>query len=280
MVALPVTISASFSVTTVASETVAMITDLTGNVSITRNGVKKEGEILMSVSPGDEVRVKENSRLTLVYFKSAKEYTFPEKSVIKINTETPENKSGSKVASRNLEVAKNAKLLSVDGEYSQAAIVFRSARKKPKIKLIRPINSRVLDTQPSFEWEPLEKVSEYRFVLIDDSGRTVIETLVNGTSYNLPSENKIVDYVLYTWRVEARLATGDVYTNSTTFSLLDDEERGKINRLRPKDDATFSERIVFAMLLEQMGVRDEAYRYWKILSAEKPDNKLLQGKAK
>lgn len=272
--------SVSLTTTIYASEAVAMITDLTGNASLTSNGEQKKCEILMSTFSGDEIRVEANSKLTLVYFKTAKEYTFPENAIIKINTEAPENKSGSKVTSRDLEVAKNTKLLADEDEYDQAAIVFRGTRKKPKIKLVSPVSSKILSSQPMFEWQPLEEDLQYRFVLTDDSGRTVIETLVNGTNFKLPPENKIAEDVLYTWQVEARLSTGDVYTNSTNFRLLNDKERGKINRLRPKENATFSERIVFAMLLEQMGVRGEARSYWKTLSTERPDNKLLKAKAK
>lgn len=272
--------SASLTTTVYASEAVAMITDLTGNASLTSNGEQKKCEILMSTFSGDEIRVEANSKLTLVYFKSAKEYTFPENTIININTEAPENKSGSKATTRDLEVAKNMKLLADEDEYNQAAIVFRGTRKKPKIKLVSPVSSKILSSQPMFEWQPLEENLQYRFVLTDDSGRTVIETLVNGTNFKLLPENRIVDSVLYSWQVEARLSTGAIYSNSTNFSLIDKEELEKVNRLRPKDGATFSERVVFAMLLEQMGVRGEARGYWKILSVERPDNKLLKGKAK
>ena len=272
--------SASFSTIAFANDAVAMVTDLKGNASITSNGEQKACEILMSTFSGDEIRVNANSKLTLVYFKSAKEYTFPEHSIIKINTEVPENKSGSKATTRDLEIAKNARLLPVDDEYSQAAIVFRSARKKSKIKLIRPVRSKVLSSQPTFEWHPLEENLQYRFVLTDDSGRTVIETLVNGNSFKLPTENSIKDGIVYSWQVEARLSTGAVYSNSTNFSLIDKGELEKINRLRPKDNATFSERIVFAVFLQQIGVRGEARSYWKTLSTERPDNTLLKGKAK
>ena len=272
--------SVSLTTTVYASEAVAMITDLTGNASLTSNGEQKKCEILMSTFSGDEIRVEANSKLTLVYFKSAKEYTFAENSVFKVNTEAPENKSGANATTRDLEVAKNTKLLTDENEYSQAAILFRGTRNKSKIKLVSPVNSKILSSQPMFEWQPLEGDLQYRFVLTDDSGRTVIETLVNGTNFKLPPENRIVDSSLYSWQVEARLSTGAVYSNSTSFSLIDKGELEKINRLRPKDEATFSERIVFAMLLEQMGVRDEARSYWKTLSAERPDNKLLKGKAK
>jgi len=271
-------ILASFAKTSVATEAVAMITDITGKASITTNGEQKPCEILMSTSSGDELHLEANSKLTLVYFKSAKEYTFLEKSVIKITPEAPEVKSGSKATIRDLQIAKEANLLPIN-EYSQAAIVFRGARKKPKIKLIYPVNSTILDPLVIFEWLPIEKVLQYRYILTDGSGRTVIETLVNGTSFKLPDENNIEEGVAYSWQVEARLSTGAVYSNSSSFSLIDKAELERINRLRPKDGATFSERIVFATLLEQLGLRDEARIYWKVLSFERPENKLLTKKA-
>jgi len=263
-----------------ASEAIAMVTDLTGNASITTDGDKKVCEILMSLYAGDEISVAEGSKLTLVYFNSSMEYTFSGSALINVKSEGPKNNRGSKAETRELAIIKDSALLPSSENYSQAAIVLRGARKHPKIKLIYPVNTKVLDPLLTFEWLPIEKVMQYRFILTDESGRTIIETLANGNSFKLPTENNIEAGVLYSWQVEARLSNGAVYSNSSNFSLIDKEELEKINRLRPKDKATFSERIVFATLLEQMGVYDEAYDYWKALAAERPDNELLKIKAK
>jgi len=263
-----------------AREAIAMVTDLTGKASITTDGDKKACEILMSLYAGDEINVVEGSKLTIVYFNSAKEYIFSGNTLISVKSEGPKNNRGSKAETRELAIIKDSVLLPSGENYSQAAIVLRGERKKPKIKLIYPVNSKVIDPRPTFEWLPIEKVIQYRFILTDESGRTVIETLANGNSFKLPVENNIEEGVLYSWQVEARLSTGAVYSNSTSFSLIDEDELEKINRLRPKDKATYSERVVFAILLEQMGVRDEAYDYWKALASERPDNELLKAKAK
>ena len=83
----------SFTPAVIADEAVAMVTDLIGKAIVTRQGEQKACEILMSIFAGDELRVAADSKLTLVYFKTAKEYTFAENSVVKINGEAPENKS-------------------------------------------------------------------------------------------------------------------------------------------------------------------------------------------
>ena len=273
--------NALFSATVFAKDTIAMITDLTGKAVITSNAEQKPGEILMSMSSGDEIHIDSDSKLTLVYFESAKEYSFPENSVIHISAEEPLNKSSSKIAVRDLEISNTTGLMPVSDDYRQAALVLRGGFKNtPRIKLIHPVRGKVLDTQPTFEWLPIDKDIPHRFIISDSSERTLLDTTVLGSSFKLPLSHKIEKGEIYSWQLEAQDSNSKIYSTPAKFSLIGDKDREMIEKMRPKGDFSFSERVIFALMLEQLGVYSEANMYWKELSVERPNNQILQMRAK
>jgi len=267
-----------FPIQGIAVEAVALITDVTGDVSLIRDGETTSCEILLSLFPGDKLQVSDNASLALVYFESSKEYSFTEKAMIQINADAAEFESGAGSNVRDLNVGKK-KILPLSDDLYQAAMVLRSSGRKQKIELLRPVNTKIINPQPTFFWSALTEASQYRFVLTDDYGKTVIETLVNSNSYQVPAGTDIESEVFYTWRVEVRLANDAVYTNSAHFTLLDEKQRNELAQLDPGSSASYSERVVFAILLEQWGVRGEARARWNALAAERPENISLRAKA-
>ena len=261
-----------------AVEAVALITDVIGGVSLMRDGETTSCEILLSLFPGDKLQVSDNASLTLVYFESSKEYSFTEKAMIQINADAAEFESGSGSNVRNLNVGKK-KILPLSDDLNQAAMVLRSTARKQKIELLRPVNTKIINTKPTFFWSALEQATQYRFTLTDDYGKTVIETPVKGISFQLPADTNIEAEVFYTWRVEAHIANGTVYSNSSNFTLLDEKQRDELAHLDPGSSASYSERVVFALLLEQIGVCNEARARWDILAKERPNNASLRVRA-
>lgn len=75
------------------------------------------------------------------------------------------------------------------------------------------------------------------------------------------------------------MTSGKVYSAAAEFSLLAKAERERLGRLRPARSSPFAERLLYATLLEQNGLLDEARFYWQALSAERPDAAVLRAKA-
>ncbi len=165
--------------------------------------------------------------------------------------------------------------------YVQAAIVMRGFGKgRKRLKIIGPKNTKIMASRPLFSWRGPEKGLQYRFVLTDDAGSTLIETLVNGAGFRLPDEIRLAGGAWYTWRIEARLSSGKVYSATADFNLLEKSERDRLNRLRPSESSPFAQRVLYATVLEQMGLLDQARRHWQALAAERPDVAALKAKAK
>jgi len=260
-------------------EGVAMITDLSGKGSIERQGKSLSGEILAYLMPGDTVESKAGSKLTLVYFASSAEYSFSGPVRVRIDSDKPSVIKGSGAQPRQLALAGDSSLGQVVSQnYSQAAIVMRSAAKKPRLNLTAPKNSNVLSTRPTFSWKPFGKGSEYRFSLSDELGKVVVQTTTDKTSYR--PDNALQRDLYYSWRVEARQPSGETHSSSADFVVLSQEESARVEAVRPGSSATFGERVLFAALLEQMGAAGEAQQLWRELAKERPGNAVLQRKAK
>jgi len=132
-----------------ADEAIAMVTDVTGDVSITLNDKAAPGMIFTSLMPGSELKLGASAQLSLVYFRSAKEYAYTGAARILIEADAPSLVAGKDPAVRELSLARETGIIPAVEGYGQAALVFRGAAKKPTIRLVRPLNSRVLDEQPS-----------------------------------------------------------------------------------------------------------------------------------
>lgn len=63
-------------------------------------------------------------------------------------------------------------------------------------------------------------------------------------------------------------------------SAVSPELRARIEAARPAPSAPVSERVAFAAWLEQMGLGDEAGRYWRALAAERPGSAQLKALAR
>jgi len=259
---------------------VAMITDCVGDSAVIDAGSETPCEILSNLTGGERVRAGDGGRVTLVYFDSGREYAVAGGTVATVGETALEPMEGTAPEVRELALAKQTGLsASARPQLVQGAIVMRGVGRKPKVNLIDPKNTSVLDRHPVFRWQPLPETAQYRFALMDETGRAVIETLVNGTSFQLPPEVRLRENVYYSWEVEARLANGEEYTSAAEFTLLPASDRERVEALRPGPGAAFSERVVFATFLERMDLRAAAQRLWRELAAERPDDPTLAARA-
>ena len=105
------------------------------------------------------------------------------------------------------------------------------------------------------------------------------ETEVDSTSFKLPASVKLKEGVPYTWEVSARLPDGRKYTSSADFAVAAADLRAQAEALRPAQSAPLSSRITYAAWLDQMELKDEARKYWKTASTERPDDPRLKALA-
>jgi hypothetical protein len=107
-------------------------------------------------------------------------------------------------------------------------------------------------------------------VLVDEQGRRLHEASVDAPRAVLPPEVRLDEGRPYVWSVSARNARGVTSESAAEFRLLPAAQRAALDAARPAAQADFTERIVYALALEQHGLQEEARRYWDALAAERP----------
>jgi len=272
----------SWGIPTIASadEAVAMVTDIAGICTVNSNNTENKCEILTYLYQGDELQFKKGSKLTLAFFADSAEYNFSGKGTIKIGEKSPIVTTGKNPNPRTLLLAKETGLgPAVSADYAQAAIVLRGSGMQKKLALVRPNNTNVLSHQPEFAWKPVDSNVQYRFILTDESGKILVDEKTREVNHSLPRGIKLAEDAYYTWQVEAKTSSGEKYSNTADFLVVDRAERNRIEKLRPGNKAPISEKVLFAAVLEQSGFQDAAYDEWKKLAAQKPGDPILSSKA-
>ncbi len=254
---------------------VAMVTDIEGRATIAEAGGAVA--LLAELAPGARVDVGSGARIVVVYYASGEEFAFRGPGSLRIGAEAAERLSGAALETRHTLLAGAVgDIVIAPAGVIQASLVMRVEDRGAEPRLIGPVDTRTLAPRPLFRWQAIAGVETYRFELIDGAGRTLTVAEVAATELRLPESIVLAAGETYTWEVSARAADGAVYSNWGDFSLSPPTERALVERLRPPGDATFSERVLFAAVLEQLGLSDEARGYWRALLAERPGNARLR----
>lgn len=257
-----------------AQAAVAMISDLEGSGSIQGQPL----DILTEVKSGQFIDLAEKAQLVLVYFESGHEFIFSGASRIYVREDQPIAITGSPPVQRQLLLGEEGKRISIKpGMMIQAAMVMRNMQ-VDQLTLLSPKNSKTAEASPHFNWSWVgPKTTEFRFVLDDPQYTLYIERGIKNSPYQLPSHIHLQPNTDYVWRIEALSPKGELQElQSASFRLLTAEQRQQVEHGRPSAKASFSERLVYAVWLKQLGLNQEAADYFDQLAAERAQAKVLK----
>jgi hypothetical protein len=253
---------------------VAMVTDLQGKAT-TSGSARAPVGLLSELENGVQVELDANARMVALYLDGSGEYLFKGPALVAFRAQQPEVLKGAASEKRDILGGKGGKDMRIKPvSMVQGGLVMRRAGQLARIRLLNPSGTRTLESRPHFRWLEDQAGTDYRFELSDDTGRTLYETNVSGTSLKLPASVALNENVVYTWSVSARLSDGPRYSSFGDFSIAPASMRREVEALRPAAGAPFSDRVAYAVWLEQLALRDEARNYWKALATERSDARL------
>jgi hypothetical protein len=257
------------------SRALAMITDLQGTAEV--DGQQKSAIGITATLPaGARVRLDSGAKLSVLYLESGAEFALSGPAVIMIRPDEPEILKGS--LPRKLARPLGGKAIRIDpSKVAQPALVLRSS---PPMKLLGPWSTVVVDTPLVFRWQPLSSGTLYAFELTDDTGKRIYETRVGDPNVKLPDAKMLNHGATYSWVVSARSSDGLVISRREVFRVAESELQADVTALRPESHAPLSERIIYAAWLDQVGLSEEARKYWRNASAERPADHLLKSLAR
>lgn len=257
--------------TRAVAQGVAIVTDVSGRV--TGQGPVT---ILSEVAAESRMQVDSGGKLVVIYLGSGDEYTFAGPAQIQFRAAGPQVISGAAPQKRSSPLGKGSSLTIKPVAVTQAAFVMRSSRPTARIKLLTLSGTKTLDASPEFRWQEVEPGVIYRFELTDDTGGSLHEAEVQRSSFKLPDSVQLREGIGYTWGVSARTPDGRRYVSAGDFTIATAQLRAEVNAVRPGAGTPVSQRVAFAAWLEQMELRDEARKYWRALTAERPEDARLK----
>ena len=263
----------------VAAEPVAIVTDLSGKISVPGDPKKSSVTILAEIDVDTKLKLEDGARLVVLYTRLGDEYALSGPALIQFKAAELVALSGAKPQKRASPLGKSVDIRIKPAGITQAAFVMRGGSSAARIKLLSLSGTRTLDPDPEFRWQEIQPGAKYRFGLYDDTGRSLYETDAEATSLKLPPSIQLREGMVYTWDVSTRQPDGRRYVNSGNFSVAPADLRAQAAALRPAPDAPVSSRVAVAAWLDQMELRDEARKYWHALAVERPEDVRLKALA-
>lgn len=259
---------------------VAMVTDLQGKGTMAADGRARDLTILAELEAGTQVQLAAGATLVALYLDTGDEFIFKGPAAIVFKAAQPDVTSGAKPEKRGSSLGKGGNAIRIKPVgVAQGAMVMRGFRTGARIRLLNLHKTRTLETQPEFHWQPLQSGVKYQIEITDDTGRSIQEAQVDTPSFKLPASVALQEGVPYTWEVSARLPDGKKYSSSADFAIAPADVRHQAEALRPAASAALSSRIAYAAWLDQMDLKDEARKYWKAASIERPHDPRLKSLA-
>lgn len=258
---------------------VALVTDLTGTATLGEGQMARKLEILDQLDVGAVVALESGVSLNAVYLQGGHEYRYQGPAQVYFREDQPITLRGDEPVKEALLASDDHSLMSSVG-VAQAAMVMRSAGAAgEKVELITPVNTRVLAARPDFRWRAVDNIDRYKISVEDSNEQVVWTASVAGDHARLPDDVHLVPGARYTWSVVADGGHQDDATAWANFRVSGNDTRAEVQARRPDDNAAFSERLLFAIWLQDQGLREEAQPYWEALSKERPDSRSLQALA-
>lgn len=269
-----------FSMLAYAAEPVAMITDFKGGAYLANQKTQKQLALLTYLSAGDEIELGDGAHIVVTYFDESSEFSFNGPARIAIQQNTAKVLKG-----------KPASLVKLDKETSTAAGKFVRSSKLAfatvemrafaiKPTLLTPVNTKISTATPLFSWKSLNEAESYLLVLGEEGEQPIQKVVVTSNSWQLPMETVLKPGINYQWSVEETLKSGEKVTVKSTFTVADADTIAHVQNKRPGADASFSEKVTYAIFLESEGFRGDAKVLWRELAALRPDDPNLRFRAR
>jgi hypothetical protein len=256
-----------------ASETVAFITNVKGDVTI--DGATRAA-VLAELAKGQKLILAREAQASVMYTATGKEYMLRGPGDYVVKDVEVASSSGIPPVARATEWRANGAVLAQVAQTSAASVRMRSIG-KPKAEvepLVFPTHGKVSTLQPTLRWRGDANAPSHVEVQIVGEEKALHVAKVTGTSYRVPV--KLKPDTEYAWTISG--AAGEIGTGK--FRTLAADDLAQVERRRPSDRADFSDRVLFALLLQEMGATQEAREAWARLSQERSDLPELAAFAK
>jgi hypothetical protein len=261
--------------TPVFPQNVAFVTNLKGEVSI--DGAARPA-LLAEIAKGQKIAVARDAVLCVMYAASGKEYVLkgPGEFVVKDNEVAAANGIMPPLV-RNTEWRTSGKTLEHVARTSAASVRMRSIAisREPAPVMVFPSGGRIATLQPTLRWRADATPGSVEVaVYVPGEEKAMHAAIAADGSYRVPVALK--PDTEYVWTI----AASGQELGSGRFRTLAADALQKVDAYRPRERSEFSDRVLFAVMLQELGAQQEAREMWMRLSQERGDLPELASLAK
>ncbi len=253
-----------------------LVLDVNGAATIEGRG---RAAILAGLAPGAEVSLAPNARMVVLDNATGRQYELTGPGAFRWSAGRIEVIRPGQLAVREPAGAAFRDVRVRTARLAQASIAMRGAGDEGAVMLAYPVATWLTERPDAFRWTPVSNATGYRFTLTDAAGRVLHESRPRINAVDLPAALALEPGRTYGWQVVAELADGKSIEGWTEFGVASADLRSRIEAARPAPGVSFSDRVLHALLLEELGAREDARRVWAGLAAERPGDADLAARA-
>lgn len=234
---------------------------------------------MSELAKGQRIAVGKDSHLSVMFIQSGKEYVLKGPADYTIGERDISSAIGMPPVARETAWRASNQVLVKVAQTSSASIRMRSIappKAEPKAKLEFPVRGAVTQLQPTLRWTMPESgaQADVTIAVAGKEDKPLARAKVGGTSHRFPA--KLQPDTEYAWSV----AVAGQEIGTARFRTLPASAIQDTQKRRPSEKAEFSDRLMYALLLQEVGAVQEAQEAWAKLAQERADLPELANLAK
>ena len=246
-----------------AADAVAFVADLQGNATIEGNG---KVSFLAELPAGTRLFLGTGAVVAVTYASTGSEFTLQGPGEFLVAPAEVKAERGAAPKKRTVSVLPDAAVIAKASRTANASLRMRGINPQGtgKVALDSPVGTRVTTLQPTLRWSGEPNAEEFTVSVSDAAGKEVWKGNVKPAMAK-PGV-KLSPATVYTWTVmtpKGARAEGRFETVSAAAMAKAERSRSAAH--------TFSERVMHAFVLQEMGAAQEAKEAWAALARDRPD---------
>jgi len=243
---------------------VALVTDVVGDASQGGEPVR----LLAELQSGTELALGDQARVVVFYFADGSEWTLAGPGTYRFGARAPDASRGTAAPQKRVAPAALRDFRLRTDRIAQGGVVMRGAERPA---LIAPVDEVVLDPGARLAWESFGAGASYQVEVVDAAGSRLVAVETADAQLALPASATLQPGRTYYWSVRGRDDSGTrTFYRVAEFRVADAATRRRLDAARPAPDAPFSERALYAAMLEEAGARSAAQAVRSALAPERP----------
>ena len=256
------------------SSGIAFVTDVKGDAAMDTS----KATLMAEVKKGARINCARECAVGVMYLLSGKEYVIKGPGDFVVGDAEVTAKIGPPPTLRETKWKVSSQVVAqAASQTSSASIRMRSlggskvesaAATPPVERLLYPRDTKVATLQPAFRWASANAKGPFEFELkASGSAKPVYKSKATSMTLNLPGNVKLSPDVEYSWGVKA----GATDVGMTSFKTLPMHAIEITQQRKPDDKAGFSDWLLYALTLKEVGADQDAVEVWTKLAKDRPD---------